>query len=204
MQNIKNIIFDLGGVFLNLDFKQTEFAFVSLGVGNFNDYYTLQTATPIFEDLETGKITPEVFYELFRQLVALPLTDEQIKQAWNALLLDFPPERIQWLKDTAKRYKVYLLSNTNEIHHKAIEETYRNTIEDRAFDDIFVKAYYSYTIGLRKPSKEIFEAVLKNEGLAAEETVFIDDSETNIKGAKLVGLQTIYLPTPKTVFDLEL
>jgi putative hydrolase of the HAD superfamily len=204
MQNIKNIIFDLGGVILTIDFKQTELAFAALGIGNFNEYYTHQTATPLFEDLETGKITPAIFYEQFRQLVALRLTDEQIANAWNALLLGFPPEKIQWLKEIAKRYKIYLLSNTNEIHHKAIIEKYRSTIEDKAFDDLFIKAYYSHTMGLRKPSRAIFETVLANENLDAAETLFIDDSETNIKGAELVGLQTIYLPTPKTVFDLEL
>jgi FMN phosphatase YigB (HAD superfamily) len=204
MQTIKNIIFDLGGVLLNIDFKETEMAFAALGIGNFNAYYTLQSATPLFEDLETGKITPEVFYESFRAFVKTSLTDEQIMQAWNALLVGFPPERITWLKEIAKRYKIYLLSNTNAIHYDAITKKYRATIKDKSFDELFVKAYYSHILGLRKPSKEIFEAVLKNENLVAAETVFIDDSEANIEAAKRVGLQTIHLPTPKTVLELEL
>ena len=73
MQSVKNIIFDLGGVILNLDFKKTELAFAALGIGNFNEYYTLQTVTPIFEKLEIGEITPETFYDEFRKLVRLPL-----------------------------------------------------------------------------------------------------------------------------------
>ncbi len=204
MQKIKNIIFDLGGVILNIDFKETEMAFAALGIGNFNAYYTLQSITPLFENLETGKIKPEVFCESFRALVKTSLTDQEITQAWNALLLDFPPERITWLKEIGKRYKIYLLSNTNAIHYDAIRKKYRETIEDKAFDDLFVKAYYSHTMGLRKTSREIFETILKNENLVAAETVFIDDSEANIKAAKLVGLQTIYLPTPKTILELDL
>jgi glucose-1-phosphatase len=204
MQKIKNIIFDLGGVILNIDFKETERAFAALGIGNFNAYYTLQSGSPLFENLETGRITPEIFYESFRELVKTSLTDQEIMLAWNSLLLDFPPERITWLKEIGKRYKIYLLSNTNAIHYDAFTKKYRDTIENKAFGDLFVKAYYSYTMGLRKPSREIFEAILKNESLAAAETVFIDDSEANIKAAKLVGLQAIYLPTPKTILELDL
>jgi glucose-1-phosphatase len=204
MQKIKNIIFDLGGVILNLDFKQTELAFAALGIDNINEYYTLQTATPIFEKLETGAMTPETFYEEFRKLVKLPLTNENIMHAWNALLLDFPPERINWLKAIGKRYNIYLLSNTNEIHYSSLIDTYNRTINDGNFDDLFIKAYYSHNMGLRKPSKEIFDTVLKNENLNAEETLFIDDSAANVEAAKSIGLQTIHLPSPKTILELDL
>lgn len=204
MQKIKNIIFDLGGVFLDLDFKQTELAFAALGVGNFNDYYTLQTATPVFELLETGKITPEDFYDEFRKITQLPLTNEQIIYAWNAMLLNFPSERINWLKVISKKYKVYLLSNTNQIHYEAFTKIFAEQIGNFNFDDLFNKAYYSHKLGLRKPSKEIYEAVLKKENLNAAETIFIDDSAANVEAAKKVGLQTIYLPSPKTVLELDL
>lgn len=204
MQNIKNIVFDLGGVILNLDFKKTELAFAALGIGNINQYYTLQTATPIFEQLEIGAITPNEFYDAFRKLVELPLTNDQILQAWNAMLLDFPAERINWLKDIAKKYKLYLLSNTNEIHYTAFMKTFKKDIGDFNFDDIFIKAYYSHKLGLRKPSKEIFETILKNENLDSAETLFIDDSAANIQAAKDVGLQTIHLLSPKTILELDL
>lgn len=205
MQKPKNIIFDLGGVILNIDFKQTALAFAELGIGNFNEYYTLHTVTPLFEKLEIGAIEPENFYNEFREVAQLSsLTNEQIMHAWNALLLDFPPERIQWLKEIKNRYNIYLLSNTNQIHYNAFTEIYKQQIGNGELDSLFIKAYYSYKMGLRKPSKEIFEAVLKGENLRADETVFIDDSETNILAAISVGLQTIYLPTPKTVLELDL
>ena len=205
MQKPKNIIFDLGGVILNIDFKQTALAFAELGIGNFNEYYTLQTVTPLFEKLEIGAIDADNFYNEFRELAQLSsLTTEQIMHAWNALLLDFPPERIQWLKDIKNRYRIYLLSNTNEIHHTAFTQIYKQQIGNCEFDSLFVKTYYSYKMGLRKPSKEIFEVVLKDENLQAAETVFIDDSEVNIFAAASVGLQTIYLPSPKTLLELDL
>ncbi|HEX5153198.1 MAG TPA: HAD family phosphatase [Parafilimonas sp.] len=204
MQKIKNIIFDLGGVILNLDFKKTELAFAALGIGNFNEYYTLQTVTPIFEKLEIGEITPEAFCDEFRKLVELPLTDEQITEAWNALLLDFPPEKINWLKEIKSRYNIYLLSNTNEIHYNCITKIFKEQINDGSFNDLFIKAYYSHKMGLRKPSKEIFEVILREQNLDAEETVFIDDSEANIWAARSIGLQTIYLPSPQTILELDL
>ena len=204
MQNIKNIIFDLGGVILNIDLKQTELAFAKLGVGNFNAYYTLQTSTPLFHDLEIGKITPEVFYNKLRELLQLPLSNEEIKNAWNALLLDFPRERIEWLKQISQKYKIYLLSNTNQIHYDAFMQLFNKQVSDGNFNDLFTKAYYSHEIKLRKPLKECFEFVLKQENLAAEKTVFIDDLLPNIEAAKQVGLQTIYLQTPKTILELDL
>lgn len=204
MQNIKNIIFDLGGVILNIDFKQTELAFAKLGVGDFNAYYTLQTSVPLFHDLETGNITTAIFYDKLRELLKLPLPNEDIQHAWNALLLDFPKERIEWLKSIRKKYKIYLLSNTNQIHYDAFTALYKQQIGDGNFNDLFIKAFYSHEIRLRKPAKESFEFVLKQEDLIADETVFIDDLLPNIESAKKIGLQTIYLPATQTVIDLDL
>ncbi|SFP53502.1 HAD family hydrolase [Parafilimonas terrae] len=205
MQKPENIIFDLGGVILNIDFKQTALAFAELGVGNFNEYYTLQSVSPLFEKLEIGAISPDDFYGEFRSLAKQPsLTNEQIRDAWNALLLNFPPERINWLKKIKERYNIYLLSNTNQIHYEAFTKAYRNQVEDKNFDELFITAYYSHNLGLRKPSKEIFETVLAKENLTAAETVFIDDSLANIEAARSAGLQGIHLPSPKTVLELGL
>jgi len=203
MQNIRNIIFDLGGVILDIDLKRTELAFAALGIGNFNQYYTLQTATPVFENLEMGKITPETFYDEFRQIAQLPLGNESIRDAWNALLLEFIPERIDLIKQLKQRYNIYLLSNTNQIHYNYFANAYNEQIGGE-FDSLFTKSYYSYQLGMRKPSKEIFEKVIQNENLEAAKTVFIDDSEANIQGARLAGLQTIHLPHPQTILELGL
>ncbi len=204
MQKIKNIIFDMGGVILNLDFLKTELAFAEYGIGNFNQYYTLQTATPVFEQLETGKISPEDFYDVFRKITLSTISNQQIEIAWNAMLLDFPTERISLLKELRSKYQIYLLSNTNEIHYRHIMKIFKEQNDGEDFNDIFIKAYYSHQLGMRKPDKIIFETVLKDADLLAGETIFIDDAIANIESAKSTGLQTIHLPSPKTILELDL
>src|SRR5580765_2451733 len=113
MQNIRNIIFDLGGVLLDIDLKRTELAFAELGIGNFKEYYTLQSASTVFEGLELGPLTPRAFCEEFRKIVQLPLTDEQIETAWNTLAVGFDQERIAGRKDIPGKDRVYLVPNHN-------------------------------------------------------------------------------------------
>jgi glucose-1-phosphatase len=204
MKKIKNIIFDLGGVFLDIDFKATEKAFVSLGVTNFNDFYTQHTASTLFEDLETGKVSPAAFYDGFRKETGAQLTDDQIRDAWNAMLGRFPVERLSWLEDIGFRYNIYLYSNTNVIHYDAFQKIYRECTGKENFDDYFVKAHYSHDLGSRKPYAESFTKLLNAEKLNPEETLFIDDSYKNIEGAKEAGLQAFLLLPPKTVLDLDL
>ena len=204
MQPIKNIIFDLGGIFMNLDFKLTEQAFIDLGVTEFPTMFNQHHSNDLFEQLETGKISPEVFYDAFRKESGSSLSNEQIKTAWNALLLNFPPERLQWLDTIRQRYKVYLFSNTNLIHHDAFMEILEKENGETNFNRYFIKAWYSHELGLRKPYPESFTEILRQENLLAAETLFIDDTYKNIEGAQKTGLQTIHLVEPRTVLDLKL
>lgn len=204
MHPIKNIIFDLGGIFMNIDFHLTEEAFKQLGVTNFSTMFTQHHANDLFENLETGKIIPEEFYEAFRQATGKPLTNTQIKNAWNALLLNFPKERISWLDNIRKKYHVYLFSNTNIIHYDAFIEIFQQNTGQPSLNQYFIKAYYSHTLGLRKPYVNAYEYILKEQNLIAAETLFIDDTYKNIEGAQEAGLQTIHLVAPRTVLDLEL
>ena len=204
MEKIKNIIFDLGGVFIDIDFKATENAFVALGVKDFNDYYTQHTASTLFEDLEIGKVGAEEFYERFRSETGVNASDDEIKNAWNAMLGRFPVERLNWLEEIGFRYKIYLFSNTNIIHYDAFQKIYQECTGKSNFDDYFIKVHYSHDLGVRKPYPEAFKKLLAVEKLNAEETLFIDDSYKNIEGAKEAGLHTILLLPPKTVLDLDL
>ena len=204
MQQIRNIIFDLGGIFINIDFAKTEQAFADLGITNFNSFFTQHHASELFELLETGKISPGEFCNAFRTETAIQLTDEQIITAWNALLLDFPKERILWLLEIRKKYKVFLFSNTNQIHYEAFMAGFRTQTGFDDFNSLFIKAYYSQEMGLRKPYPESFNYILREQQLSPAETLFIDDTLKNIEGAKAVGLYTIHLVQPKTVLDLEL
>jgi len=204
MTAIKQIIFDLGGVFLNINFQLTSQAFAKLGVTNFNNMFTQHYSNPLFELLETGKITEYEFYDAFREATQVALTNQEIKDAWNALLLDFPPERIQWLEKIAKQYKVYLFSNTNQIHYDYFIEQFAQQFNGKHFNDYFIKAYYSQDLGLRKPYPNAFEAILTEQSLNPAETLFIDDTIKNVEAAASLGMQTIHLAPPLTVLDLKL
>ena len=204
MQKIKNIIFDLGGIFLYINFTKTEKAFEQLGLANFKNFFSQHTASPLFEDLETGKINPLAFYDAFRKESETTFSNREIETAWNALLGTFPPERIEWLRGIKKRYNVYLYSNTNIIHYNAFQQIYRNNFDNGSFDENFIKAYYSHDFGYRKPYPASFLHLLKLENLTAGETLFIDDTAGNIEGAKQAGLETILLLPPKTLLDLDL
>lgn len=203
-QPIQNIIFDLGGVFLNIDYGATRQAFIDLGVEDFDALFTQSHANHLFEDLETGKVSPGEFYQRFREQTGLVVSDDQIRDAWNAMLLDFPPERLEWLDKVKDRYRIYLFSNTNQIHHEAFSADYSARNNGRNFDDYFIRAYYSHTLGLRKPYPASFLELCSREALDPASTLFIDDTSKNIQGAAEAGLQTVYLQHPATVLDLGL
>lgn len=204
MKQIKNIIFDLGGVFLNIDLKLTEKAFRDLGLTDFAAIYSLSFSIQLFENLETGAISPSEFYDGIRDFSGLPLSDQQIQNAWNALLLDFPEERLIWLNSIRGKYNIYLFSNTNKIHYDHFMNTYQLQTGGKNFNDFFLKAWYSHEVALRKPSPQSFLNLMQQENLSATETLFIDDTFVNIEGASRAGLHTRHLVAPKTVIDLEL
>jgi len=204
MRKIKNIIFDLGGVFLHVDYLKTQEAFIQAGVTNFDQLYTQQHASPLFELLETGKITPEEFYDLFREISGTQLSNEQIRTAWNAILGEFYMDALEWLTVKNKQYNVYLFSNTNKIHKDAFERIYREQTGLENFEDNFIRSYYSHELGLRKPYPSSFRAIIDELQLDAAETLFIDDSLKNVEGAIEAGLQGIHLELPGTVTMLKL
>jgi glucose-1-phosphatase len=204
--NIKNIIFDLGNVIIDLDIDRTWFHLKHwLG----DDYDTvLKQIHPdmdIFIEFEIGKISEQQFFEALRATTEAPLSIRQLKEAWNAMLLQIPAKRFEMLSRLKERYNVFLLSNTNETHVNWVDgylqTVYNFTIQD--FDArYFHKPYYSHLIHLRKPNTNIYEYVLADAGLKAEESLFIDDNFHNIEGAKKVGLQTYLHPIGAEIADV--
>jgi putative hydrolase of the HAD superfamily len=203
MKNIRNVIFDLGGVLFNIDFSLTEKAFTALGVNDFSSFFTQFHSNDLFVKLETG-VDEHLFYDDFRAASGLDLSNEQIRDAWNALLLDFRMDSIAALPGLRSKYKIYLLSNTNEIHMQEFHRIYRTLFAESSFDDLFDAAYYSHRIGQRKPNAASFEFVLKKHGLVAEETLFIDDSINNIEAAQKLGIQTVHLLPGMKIEELGL
>ncbi len=203
MQTAKAIIFDLGGVLLDIDFRLTEKAFTDLGVNNFSDFFNQFHSNSLFKKLETG-VDEALFYDEFRAGTGLSLSDEQIKDAWNALLLDFRVESLAVLPQLKNKYQLYLLSNTNEIHLQEFQHRYTLLQQNQEFDALFDAAYYSHRIGHRKPNASAFEFVINTHELNPAETIFIDDSINNIEAAKQLGLQTVHLLPGMRVEELGL
>ncbi|MDX1349748.1 MAG: HAD family phosphatase [Putridiphycobacter sp.] len=192
--NFDAIIFDLGGVILNIDYNKTINAFKNLGVQNFDSLYTQAQQNDLFDKLEVGSITENDFYSEIKNLAATKLSNQQIQFAWNAMLLDLPLARIQFLRNLSKNTPIYLLSNTNSIHLSAFKSIIKNQHGDHdLLESIFIETFYSHQIGFRKPNAEAFNLIIAKHQLNPSTTLFIDDSIQHIEGAKKVGLQAHHL-----------
>ena len=233
---VKHIIFDLGGVLINLNTQATIDAFTHLGV-------SIKLDAPQLNAFETGELTEAEFYDFIRasqtpnqssvqpttqittqptnqittqsaiqsttqnsnQLLDQPLSNSTIDAAWNKMLLDFPNNRLELLmKLKQAKINLYLLSNTNIIHHRCFEQTLLRQWNTHNFNGIMQGVYYSYQMGLRKPNPEIYNAVLQANSLPPTETLFIDDNQQNILGAQQVGLTTIWLQPGQCITELGL
>ncbi len=204
MQNIENIIFDLGGVILDIDYNLTRVAFEKLGVLHFNEMYSLATADKLFKNLEIGTISEEYFYQEFNNCTGLNLTADEIRVAWNAMLLSFREESLKFLSSVGTRYRIFLLSNTNFIHLNSFKKIFHQQKREKLFEEYFEQAFYSCEIGWRKPDTECYNWVIKKLNIDPNRTLFIDDSQFNIEGAKKAGLQTIQLLPGMKIEDLGL
>ena len=193
MNNIKNIIFDLGNVLTDIDYNKTIEAFEKLGIENFKSRFSPLKMDDLFENLETGKISDADFYDSIKKISSAPLSNSQIENAWNALFLNFRTESLPFLEKMAETHNLYLLSNTNSIHLTKFKEIFTRDTRKPSLDSYFIKTYYSNLIGLRKPDAEAYAFVLQDAKLVAAETLFIDDLVTNIEGAKILGIQTHHL-----------
>lgn len=203
MQGIKNIIFDLGGVIINLDNQLTEDAFVSMGARPFREYFGLGHAASFFSDYEVGRISDRQFIDAVKELTGLSAGDPAIIAAWNALLLDFPVERIQLLKELRKHYRIFLFSNTNALHFTALQKIYHDTFGEEQLDANFERTYYSHLLGMRKPGKDSFEYILRENQLEGAETLFVDDVLINVEGAEAAGLKGLHLRPGTTLLDFQ-
>jgi len=192
-ENITSIIFDLGGVLFDIDFTLARKAFHDLGFkGDFNDLYSQKKQAGVFDDFEKGIITPVQFRKQVKEWLPKGIEDKQVDEAWNALLIGFPASKVELLKRLGKKYRLFLLSNTNEIHLPAVIDMVAHLDEKKGMGHLFEKDYYSCRMGMRKPDREIFEKVCNENSLEVSSTLFIDDSIQNIEGAMRTGLATLH------------
>lgn len=195
MDGIRNLIFDFGGVLINLDRNACRMAFEQLGIESIHesvldDYRQKE----LFSQLESGNISAAAFRAGMRRLSELTLTDRQIDEAWTAMLGDIPSYKLECLLQLRKRYHVLLLSNTNSIHWQwAVKNSF--SYKGHEVDDFFDRIYLSYEIHKQKPDIEIFKYVLNDSGIQPQETFFIDDSALNCKAAETLGIRSYCCPT---------
>jgi HAD superfamily hydrolase (TIGR01509 family) len=193
MQECKAVIFDLGGVLLDINYQATEKALRGL-LGPQSDRYYLQTKqSSLFDDFETGRIQPDQFYQGISDLAGTLLHAPAITEAWNAMLGRLPRERMAFVQEVAARRRLFLLSNTNVIHKAAFDAIIAEDFPGQNFDAYFEAAYYSHLIGLRKPHPEVYRFVTDRHGLDPARTLFIDDNKDNVEGARQAGLLAFHL-----------
>ena len=200
--SIKNLLFDLGGVIINIEPIRVAKQFSVLSGKDLSFIRQQIEERRVFHNYEIGKWSDAEFRNSINHMLELSLTDQQIDDIWNSMLLDIPKERIDLLLSLRKQYNLYLLSNTNQIHINAVNAILHQTCGVPVLEDLFDKTYYSHLIHLYKPAADCYTYVLQDSTLLPEETLFIDDNEDNIRGAKQLGIQTVHLQSPATILDI--
>jgi epoxide hydrolase-like predicted phosphatase len=201
-RNFSNIIFDLGGVILNLSVESTLKKFAMLSGHPVDKVIELYNSRPEFLQYEKGEISNDEFRKSLRNIFGVTHTDLELDAGWNSMLGDIPKERIALLKELKSRYRTFLLSNTNAIHLDFFTGMVKKDHLLESLDPLFHKTYYSHLMKMRKPDPAIYEYVLRDSGLKAEETIFLDDNLSNLKGAASVGIQTFHVTHPDLIFSL--
>lgn len=199
---VETIIFDLGGVILNIDYQLTIDAFDLLGIDNFGQLYTQASQQGVFDDFERGDIDKNAFLGYLTEHLPNHITEEQIISAWNAMLLDWDIRKFELLNQLRPSYKTVLLSNTNSIHQEAFLNSLKQETGFSKLDNHFDRVFLSHQIRRRKPDPEAFQYVLDSIGSDAGNTLFIDDSIQHIEGAKKIGIQTYHITQKDEILQL--
>ena len=202
MKKIDALLFDLGGVLIDVDYHKTIDAFAQLGVQNPSDLYNQFGQNQLFDQYEKGEVSGKFFLEQLKPLTKFDTIESDIVTAWNAMIGDFPTEKLDFIAELSQHNPCFLLSNTNEIHlKKAIENLQKTGFKN--LDDLFIKCYYSHMIGKRKPEVKTFKWIIDQMGMEASKVLFIDDSPQHIEGAKKAGLQVIYYKEDSDLFSIR-
>jgi len=200
MNKIRNIIFDYGNVIFTIDFQRAQQSFTDLGVKNVAHFFSHKSHDSLFDRFEQGFISSSEFRDGIRKVTGInSLSDMEIDQAWNSLLISVPEPNHELLLKTKKKYRTFLLSNNNEIHYNWIMDYLKREHQIDSNANFFEKDYYSHLMKMRKPNPEIFEYVLIENNLNPAETLFIDDSPQHLKTAALLGLNTHLMTSDETL-----
>jgi FMN phosphatase YigB (HAD superfamily) len=197
LNGVKNIIYDFGGVLFEIDYHLPVQAFYDLGFKNFAEIYTQAAQNPIFDQLETGKISNEEFMQYLHSFVP-NATRKEVDDAWNRILLHIMPDQVDVVINSKRNgFRTFMLSNTNAIHVAEFERMIAEKMDFSKFQSAFEKIYYSNVIGIKKPYPETYLQVCAWNNLVPSETLFIDDSLQHVNGAAEAGLKAYHLK-PRT------
>jgi putative hydrolase of the HAD superfamily len=200
MPDIKNIIFDYGNVIFMLDFIKGQQAWKDLGIADPGQFYGHRVQDRVFDMFERGEASAAEFRDHIREKINNPgLTDQQIDNAWNSLLVGVPEGNHELLLNLKSKYRTFLLSNINPIHYDYIMDYLKTDFGFKGNGHLFEKTYYSHLTGKRKPETEIFEQVLNENNLNPVETLFIDDSPQHLETAKKLGIKTYLMTMPDNI-----
>jgi len=199
LSNIETIVFDLGGVLVNLDLDNTIKAFEDMGIDRPDRFIQPGLHSDIFLKLELGEISEEEFYSGIRELAGRDIPDKAIRNAWCALLTDFPEVRVRIIEKLKNNHRVILLSNTNSIHLN-----YFDGMADgyKSLSELFHKVYYSFLLHDHKPNISVFKKIIELENLVPDKTLFVDDAQKNILSAGEAGMQTLLITPEKQMEDI--
>lgn len=195
------LIFDLGGVIIDLDTDRMVSRFATLFNTSHEVVKAAHTQHSFFNDLETGHIQPPEFRRHLRQVFGNDsIPDQQLDNAWNGMLVGLPIEKLRLLTTLRNHYQVYILSNTNQIH---LDYVTQHLIPQQDTLDAFVhEAYYSHHMRMRKPDPEIYKTVLEEHALRPSDVLFLDDNPDNIRSASELGIQSVRIHRPDEVYTL--
>ena len=200
MNKIRNIIFDYGNVIFTIDFNRAQHSFTELGVKNVDHFFSHKGHDSLFDQFEQGLISSSEFRDGIRKVTGIKsLSDAEIDKAWNSLLIGVPEPNHDLLLKVKEKYRTFLLSNNNEIHYNWIMDYLQREHRLDSNAVFFEKDYYSHLMKMRKPNREIFEFVMRENNLNPKETLFIDDSPQHLKTADMLGLNTHLLTADETL-----
>lgn len=191
--NVKNVILDLGGVLVDIDPENTIDALKRIMLPDLLQSIDWESTHKVVFDMEVGNLNKTQFFDHFKKVCKSNVIEEEIVDAWNAMVLEFPHERVEMVKLLGEKYNLYLLSNTNVFHINCFESDFKFRY-NFPMKKLFKNMYYSSEIGLRKPSSECFQYVLEHSGLKPEETLMVDDREDNCLAAESVGMYSLKVP----------
>ncbi|MBO0948924.1 HAD family hydrolase [Fibrella forsythiae] len=203
---MKNIIFDLGDVIIPIDLRAPLRNFAQLANRTEAEMEALWKQHGIWKQYETGLVDDEAFRAAVRSLVRDESdepdrwADEIIDTAWNSVLLDLPVERIERIQSLKGKYRLFLLSNTNAIHIREVDNRLAE-LGQPSLESLFDQVYYSHIVRMLKPNPDIYGYVLEQANLEPSETLFLDDNLLNIQAAAALGIRAVQVVAPKTILD---